>query len=372
MPSRRPMQIFGVPLLAFCALQQVRCAEPLGQAVTMRADHEVALAEANALASRVSFGEATMHELVGRADDFLQDAEDAYETARDTVPMSKQAATRARVYAFNTVKARKDTQSVIPEMKKIAPSAAKAAAATIMAQLKQEAIAEAEKKGASDAANWAATKDTMKANAIAGTATIYHLALMRAQKACVQFKTRADSSIEGAKKVVDAAQQAATTSQVLQGAGKFVESREYMMNAHAMMNDAVKMQGWANKFQATAAKVCGSVSNGVNGFAEQIGASAANTNAIWSTDPPMALPGSLLQKDAKGFKSKTSEVSKSSLRKQSALSTVSDERSLKSHEDDLEVFQNMMAKYEVMKAKAVELQQKFQTFKEQPSKMSKK
>merc|ERR1719311_729907 len=275
-------------------------------------------------------------------------------------------------YMLSTRRRQEDAQSVPPEMRKIAPVAAKAAATTIMAQLKAEAIAEAEKRGADDAANWAATKDKMAVGAVAGAATPYHLALMRAQKAATQFKIRADSTIESAKKLVQAAQQAAATSQVLQGAGKFVEAREYMMNAHAMMNDAVKMQGWAAKFQATAGKVGGSITNGVNGFAEQMGASAANTNAIWSTDPPMALPGSLLQKDAKGFKSKTSEVSKSSLRKQSALSTVSDERSLKSHEDDLEVFQNMMAKYEVMKAKAVELQQKFQTFKEQPSKMSKK
>lgn len=134
----------------------------------MRADNEVALAEANALTSRVSFGEATLHELVGKADDFLEGAEDAYELARDTVPMSKQAATRAKVYAYNTEKARKDAQGVISEMKKIAPSAASAAAETIMAQLKQESIAEAEKKGAADAANWAATKDKMKVGAVAG------------------------------------------------------------------------------------------------------------------------------------------------------------------------------------------------------------
>merc|ERR1719191_1347316 len=179
-------------------------------------------------------------------------------------------------------------------MKKIAPNAAKAASAAIMAQLKQEAIAEAEKKGADDKANWAATKDKMKVNAIAGAATPYHLALMRAQKAATEYKTRADSTIEGAKKLVEAAQQAAATSQVLQAGGHFVEAREYMMNAHAMMNDAVKMQGWAHKFQATAGKVGGTITNGVNGFAEQMGAAAANIAATFGTDSPMGLPGALL------------------------------------------------------------------------------
>lgn len=366
------MQIFRVPLLAFCALQLVLCDEPLDQSVTMRADNEVALAEANALTSRVSFGEATLHELVGKADDFLEGAEDAYELARDTVPMSKQAATRAKVYAYNTEKARKDAQGVISEMKKIAPSAASAAAKTIMAQLKQESIAEAEKKGAADAANWAATKDKMKVGAVAGAATIYHLALMRAQKSCVEYKTRADSSIEGAKKVVDAAQQAATTSQVLQAGGKFVEAREYMMNAHAMMNEAVKMQGWANKFQATAGKVCGSVTNGVNGFAEQMGMAASNMNAIWSTDNPMSLPGALLQKDSRDSTSKASEISKSSLIEQSAFATVQDKEFQNSHEDDLAVFQKMMGNYKTMTAKADELQEKYKTFKEQSLKMSAK
>jgi hypothetical protein len=282
----------------------------LDKSVTDRADHEVALAEANAIASKVSFGEATLHELVGQADDHLQAAEDAYELARNTVPMSKQAATRARVFAFNTKKATKDAQSVPPEMKKIAPAAAKAAATAIMAQLKQEAIDEAEKKGASDAANWAATKDKMKVNAIAGAATPYHLALMRAQKAATEYKTKADLTIEGAKKLVEAAQQAASTSQVLQAGGHFVEAREYMMNAHAMMNDAVKMQGWASKFQSTAGKVGGTVTNGVNGFAEQMGAMAGFLNVVWATDDPMALPGALLQEDSKDSKTyKSSEQS---------------------------------------------------------------
>lgn len=306
------MQIFGVPLLLLSVLRPGLCqgGQPLGDSVTERADHEVAMAESNAITSKVSFGEAKVHEATGLADDAVQAAEDAFELARDTVPMSKQAATRARVYAYNTEKARKDAQSVPPDMKKIAPAAAKAAAAFIMQQLKQEAIAEAEKKGADDKANWAATKDKMKVNAIAGAATPYHLAIMRAQKAASEYKTRADSTIEGAKKLVAAAQQAAATSQVLQAGGHFVEAREYMMNAHAMMNDAVKMQGWAHKFQATAGKVGGTITNGVNGFAEQMGAIAAHLNVVWGTDDPMALPGALLQEDSKESKS-------SSLRKQS-------------------------------------------------------
>lgn len=155
-------------MLVLSALQPVLSGDPLDVSVTQRADHEVAMAEANAITSKVAFGEATLHELVGKADDHLQSAEDAYELARDTVPMSKQAATRARVYAFNTKKAREDAQSVPPEMRKIAPVAAKAAATTIMAQLKAEAIAEAEKRGADDAANWAATKDKMAVGALQG------------------------------------------------------------------------------------------------------------------------------------------------------------------------------------------------------------
>merc|ERR1719191_2152150 len=202
-------------------------------------------------------------------------------------------------------------------MKKIAPNAAKAASAAIMAQLKQEAIAEAEKKGKHDAATWAATKDKMKVNALAGAATPYHLAIMRAQKAATEYKTKADLTIEGAKKLVNAAQQAAATSMALQSGGKFVEARAYMMNAHAMMNDAVKMQGWASKFQATAGKVGGTITNGVNGFAEQMGAMAANIAATFGTDSPMSLPGALLQKSSLDSKSNSSKVSKSSLRKQS-------------------------------------------------------
>lgn len=356
MPRRIAMQIFGGILLVLSALQPVLSGDPLDVSVTQRADHEVAMAEANAITSKVAFGEATLHELVGKADDHLQSAEDAYELARDTVPMSKQAATRARVYAFNTKKAREDAQSVPPEMRKIAPVAAKAAATTIMAQLKAEAIAEAEKRGADDAANWAATKDKMAVGAVAGAATPYHLALMRAQKAATQFKIRADSTIESAKKLVQAAQQAAATSQVLQGAGKFVEAREYMMNAHAMMNDAVKMQGWAAKFQATAGKVGGSITNGVNGFAEQMGAAAANIAATFGTDSPMGLPGALLQKDTKDSKSKASKDAKLSLRKQSIAADVYDE---KSYKDDDAVFQSMMGEYGTMEAKATEIQSNF-------------
>jgi len=343
----------------------------LGQSVTSRADHEVAMAEANALTSKVSFGEATLHELVGQADDFLQGAEEAYDLARDTVPMSKQASTRARVYAYNTEKARQDAQSVVPEMKKIAPNAAKAAASAIMAQLKQEAIDEAEKRGASDAANWAATKDKMAVGAVAGAAMPYHLAIMRAQKAAAQYKTRADATIEGAKKLVNAAQQAAATSMALQAGGKFVEAREYMMNAHAMMNDAVKMQGWASKFQATAGKVGGSVTNGVIGFAEQMGMAAANIAATFGTDSPMPLPGALLQKNSKDSKSKPSEKSTASLRKPTALETTSDEEFQKAHKDDLALFQKMMANYQAMEAKAADMQEKFKVFKEKSLKSSK-
>jgi len=361
------MQIFGIPLLFLSALHPVWCGQPLDKSVTQRADHEVKVAEFAALTSKVSFGEATVHELVGKADDSLQAAEDAYELARDTVPMSKQAATRARVYAFNTQKAKKDAQSVPPEMGKIAPNSAKAAAVVIMAQLKQEAIEEAEKKGAHDAATWAATKDKMAVGAVAGAAMPYHLAMMRAQKAASQYKSRADATIEGAKKLVTAAQQAAATSQVLQAGGKFIEAREYMMNAHAMMNDAVKMQGWASKFQATAGKVGGSITNGVNGFAEQMGAAAANIAATFGTDSPMALPGALLQKDSTDSKS-----NKSSLRKQSHLpdanAPIGD-----SHKDDLALFQNMMTNYKAMEAKAADMEEKFKIFKDKNSKkLSKK
>jgi len=298
------MQIFGVPLLVLSALHPVLCQEalPLDQSVKLRTDHEVALAEANVLSAKVAFGEARLHEMVGKADDSLQAAEDAYELARNTVPMSKQAATRARVSAYNTNLATKDAQSVIPVMKKLASNAAKAAATVIMATMKSEAIAEAEKKGADDAANWAATKDKMAVGAVSGAATVYHLAMMRAQKAASEYKTRADATIEGAKKLVTAAQAAAATSQVMQSSGHFLEAREYMMNAHAMMNDAVKMQGWAGKFQSTAGAVGGTVTNGVNGFAEQMGQAAAATAAVFGTNNPMALPGALLQKDSKDSK----------------------------------------------------------------------
>jgi len=342
------MQIFGVPLLVLSALQLVLCGEPLDKSVTARADHEVALAAANAITSKVAFGEATLHEAVGKADDSLQAAEDAYELARNTVPMSKEAATRARVYAYNTKKAKKDAQSVPPEMKSIAPAAAQAAATAIMAQLKAEAIAEAEKRGADDAANWAATKDKMAVGAVAGAAMPYHLAIMRAQKAATQYKTRADSTIEGAKKLVAAAQQAAATSQVLQSSGKFVEAREYMMNAHAMMNDAVKMQGWAAKFQATAGKVGGTITNGVNGFAEQMGGMAANIAATFGTDSPMSLPGALLQKDSKSMASK--EL-KSSLRKKSLdadSKSNSEAYGEKAYKEDFAKFQTMMDDYQAM------------------------
>lgn len=314
------MQIFGVPLLILSFLNAAVCQEgmPLDKSVTNRAEHEVAMAEQNAITSKVSYGEATLHEMVGKVDDALQAAEDSYELARNTVPESKASATRARVHAYNTDTARKDAQSVVPEMKGIAPAAAKAAAAWIMAQLKKEAIAEAEKRGNDDAANWAARKDNMKANALAGAAMPYHLAMMGAQKASAEYKHRADSAIAGAKKLVAAAQQAAATAQVLQAGGHFIEVREYMANAHAMMNDAVKMQGWAAKFQAIAGKVGGSVTNGAIGFSEQMGMAAGNLNAIWGNDNPMPLPGALLQKDSKDSfaKGSSSGASTSSFRKE--------------------------------------------------------
>jgi hypothetical protein len=355
------MQIVGIPLLLLGTLRPVLCGEPLDKSVTTRADHEVAMAEANAITSKVAFGEATLHEMVGKADDSLQAAEDAYELSRDAVPMSKQAATRARVHAYNTEKAQKDAESVPPSMKTMASVAAKAAAAAIMAQLKQEAIAEAEKRGADDAANWAARKDQMAVGAVAGAAMPYHLAILRAQKAAAQYKTRADSTIEGAKKLVNAAQQAAATSQVLQSAGKFVEAREYMMNAHAMMNDAVKMQGWASKFQATAGKVGGTITNGANGFAEQMGMIAANIAATFGTDSPMSLPGALLQKDSKSIASKES---KSSLRKHSTMAGSQSDSSNSLAADDLTNFQSMMDNYKAMEAKANELQSEYTTVKE--------
>merc|ERR1719443_2859281 len=195
--------------------------------------------------------------------------------------------------------------------------------------------------------------------------------MMRAQKAATQYKIRADSTIEGAKKLVNAAQQAAATSQVLQSSGKFVEAREYMMNAHAMMNDAVKMQGWASKFQATAGKVGGTITNGVIGFAEQMGMAAANIAATFGTDSPMSLPGALLQKDSKDSKSKPSEKSTASLRKPTALETTSDEEFQKAHKDDLALFQKMMANYQAMEAKAADMQEKFKVFKEKSLKSSK-
>merc|ERR1719171_180081 len=200
----------------------------------------------------------------------------------------------SRVAMFNTKVALKDAQSALADMKNVAAEAAAGAGKMAMDMIKAQAQAEADKRAADDKANWGPRKDKILAGKVIGAMQPYHLALMRAQKAGMAAKMKADATIEGAKLTVKKDEEFAATAQRAQAGGHTYEANQFMMMAHGLMNIAQQQQGWAAKFQKTAEQQGG----GAIGFAIQEGGMAAALAPVISLNDPMELPGALLQKDA--------------------------------------------------------------------------
>jgi len=280
---------------------------PLDKAVVTFSKNEVLIAKEEAEHAHYYIAEAQTHLQEADATTQLKAAKEAYDLARASVPLTKAAATEAKISAVNTAVARKETENSRDQLAAIPQVAADAAAMMIMNQIKAEAISHAEKTAAQVHANFAATKDKRIATAVAGMVQPYHLAVMRAQKASAVYKQKADSAMHSAMALERQAQAFASQAQGYQSAGYPVQATHYMMMAHGMMNDVTKLVGYANKFQGDAVKSGGAVPR----WQLEEGTAANFVKGTWMEDPPMPLPAALLQQssgDSHSPESTTEEV----------------------------------------------------------------
>merc|ERR1719310_2021855 len=116
-----------------------------------------------------------------------------------------------------------------------------------MQQVKQEAIQNAESTAAKVHADFVNNKDKRVAGAVASGMVPYHLAMIRMQKVSAEYKAKADSAMRSAIMLDKKAQQLAADAQAYQDAGDGYHAQALMSRAHATMNNAVKLQGWAKK-----------------------------------------------------------------------------------------------------------------------------
>lgn len=258
---------------------------PLGDAVVNRAKENLAIAE---IANSESLGNVdevlvTQQQLVARKS--IDDAIEAFDLARESVPLTKAAETKARLFERNSKVFKEGAEDWLAKIKTVAPEAAKNAAKEIMKQINVDAKAAAEK--ANEAAqDWKQKKAERVAANVAAAMQPYHLAMLRQQKGAAMTHAKAMGAMASAQSLADKAQNMAGQAQALQSAGDGISAQSMMMMAHGAMNAAANLKGQAERLYALSNKLNAGV-----GAWQVWEAKAANRAAITTLyNEPMKFP----------------------------------------------------------------------------------
>merc|ERR1719265_67947 len=170
---------------------------PLGDAVMARAKQNLAIAE---MANSESLGHVdevlvTQQQLVARK--AVDEATEAFDLARESVPLTKAAETKARLWERDSKVFKKGAEDWLAKMKLVVPEAAKAAAKEIMKQIAEDAKSAAGK--ANEAAQgWKAKKAERVARNVVAAMQPYHLAMLRQQKGAAMVHAKSMGAIASA------------------------------------------------------------------------------------------------------------------------------------------------------------------------------
>jgi len=215
----------------------------------------------------------------------LDDTLDAFDLARESVPLTKAAETATRAWRRNAETHAINAVAVAKKAETITIDAAKKAAAEIMVMITDEAHKAA--KDAHEASkDWKKKRAERVAQNVAAAMAPYHLAYLRAQKGAALIHAKAVAATDSAQKLADKAEAMAAQAQGLQTAGMTMQAQQLMMMAHGAMNAASNLRGAAMNLYALSNKINSSVG------AWQVSESEAAANAAATTkfNPPMKFP----------------------------------------------------------------------------------
>jgi len=264
-----------------------KVAPRLDQVVLRRTEENLELAATAKSESKNNLEEVLAMQQTMKARKSLDDALDAYDVARESVPLTKAAETGTRVFQRDSENHAKAAVEVAKKAQTITIDAAKKAAAEIMAMIEEEAHKAAEEAHEASK-DWKKKRAERVAQNVAAAMQPYHLAYLRAQKGAATMHAKAVAATDSAQKLADKAEAMAAQAQGMQSAGMTMQAQQLMMMAHGAMNAASNLRGAALKLYDMANKINRSVG------AWQVSESEAAANAAATTlfNPPMKFPKS--------------------------------------------------------------------------------
>lgn len=258
---------------------------PLSAAVLRRAGEQLNIAREAEIESELNAKSLTTNQQELVAAMAQDQAQQAFGSDALAVPESTTAFTEARKWALKAQKHADHIKQLVLEAKRIPDEAAELAAKAIENQVKKDAFAAAESANQGQAAK-AAERPKMIAERVAAAAEPYHLALLRAQKESAQNAQKAQKAAQSSINLVAKAKRMAANAQTLQAEGLGMQAQQLMAMAHSTMNSAVTMKAWAEKLDASARQVGGTI----GGYQFQLASAAASAAGAVGVPVVPALP----------------------------------------------------------------------------------
>lgn len=257
----------------------------LDEVVLTRAEENLELATYANSESKNNKEEVLAMQETSKAREALDETLDAYDLARESVPLTKAAEVATRVFRRSSEVHAEDTQKVAKKAETITVDAAKKAAAEIMSMIEEQAHKAAE--DANEASkDWKKRRAERVAKNVAAAMQPYHLAMLRAQKGAAQMHAKAVAATDSAQALADKAEAMAAQAQGLQTAGATMQAQQMMMMAHGAMNAASNLRGSAMNLYNLANKI----NRGVGAWQVHESEAAANAAATTLFNPPMKFP----------------------------------------------------------------------------------
>jgi hypothetical protein len=211
-------------------------------------------------------------------------AEQAWLKVKPLVPEARAQLLEVRRWTAVAQRHASHAQQVLANIEAIPRAAIEAAREATLGWIASDAAKTAEATAANP--NAQAAKEDKIANAVAGAAEPYHLALLRNQKFCEETYAKAKSAFSSTQKLIQDAKDLALKAQTLQASGMGLEAQETYSMATGMMNQAEELRLWSVKMYEQANKACGTSA----GYVAEEQQAAANKAATIIINAPMELP----------------------------------------------------------------------------------
>jgi hypothetical protein len=257
----------------------------LDEVVMKRAEENLELATSANSESKNNMKEVLAMQQTTKAREALDVTFDAYDLARKSVPLTKTAEVKTRVFRRDSEKFAKDAVVVAKKAETITIDAAKEGAKEVMLMIENEAHKAAEDAHESSK-DWKKKRAEVVAKNVAAAMQPFHLGMLRAQKGAAQMHAKAVAATDSAQKLADKAEAMAAQAQGMQTAGMTMQAQQLMMMAHGAMNAASNLRGSAMNLYNLANKV----NRGIGSYQVRESEAAANAAATTVFNPPMKFP----------------------------------------------------------------------------------